>query len=87
MLAIEMIFNKQPTEMYLTDQRGDHGRRLWGDDLDAAAVAEPLPERIVLAFTGKTAYLSRRGTEPCWRHGGNGRLAARLVPHPRSEGV
>jgi hypothetical protein len=85
MLAIEMIFNGQPTELYLTNQRGDHGERLWGDNEDAAAIAEPLPDRITLAFTRKTAHLSRRGQEPCWRHGGNGRLAARLVEHPRRE--
>ena len=87
MFAIEMIYNGEPIEMYLTNDIGNHGERLWGDNLDAAVFDEPLPERIVLALSRKTAILSHRGAEPCWRHGGNNRLAARLVAHPLRDNV
>jgi hypothetical protein len=84
--AIEMIYDLQPTGLYLTDHVGDHGERLWGDEFDAVEFgtgsADPLPEEIVLAITRKRAVLSCRGPEPCWRHPGNGRLAARLVEMP-----
>lgn len=82
MAAIEMVFNEEPMRLYLTDQTGDRGERLWGDEIDAADFSDPLPEQITLAFSRKTAVLSTRGPEPCWRHPGNNKLAARLVDHP-----
>jgi hypothetical protein len=83
-LAIEMIIGGEPTEMYLTDDLNLDGERLWGDMWDAAAFREPLPGRIMLMFGKGAAFISRRGCDPCWRYGGNNRLAARLVPHPLS---
>ena len=81
-LAIEMVYAGEPTEMYLTDELSDRGDRLWGDKWCAVLFVEPLPERIMLMITRKAVVLSRQGEQPCWRHGGNNKLAAKLVPHP-----